>query len=607
MRVSELVKSFEDQIALSPKSLSPRSKASAGSHQRSDHEPRREYHECRDEAEALFEAHSGDLSPVVASDDKAKVAAQSEADDHITEEEEVEEEQKELTSVHHSEHGYPEPIHLILPSHSLELTDEAGVKVRTSEERQSTAAWHAESPRELLSEPRYSQSSSENEIESVCSELTDEREAPDTHYMGNDTYLSKTKQHAVETHQSATDVGTQTSVDYDQTSNSSKLSDEFPKHGMNDSSDAKIDTVEDVEREILSGRDMQQEVSAESQLDALESQNEPLLDHRSLGNLSLTIDCEYPCAETSREASPEAGNEPQHVHDDNIAPPHSSDYQITNMDDADVHKLLYDMEQSMDARFRRLEESCQQIPTIMAQLERHVIETKAGNNATATAEKTTPTVPSSPLNESHEQQSIKLDEIPRMNNVASCAVASTDSGNGTDESIMASFPELKAFVNQLETDRTVAIADALQDKMSFVSVEEVMSEEETSRISEEETRVEEGERSVGTEEVPSDEGPESSQDESEASQSSQDEDVESFPPMPSIEPRDFERHVRFRSEAPNRGAIVALACPDLTAIEIFRFDPADGLNQLATFLDEQHATCDRACFVLCCNSDDMHS
>lgn len=120
----------------------------------------------------------------------------------------------------------------------------------------------------------------------------------------------------------------------------------------------------------------------------------------------------------------------------------------------DVNKICQEMEQAMEHRFRRLDETWNQIPLIIEQLQRHVDDTK--NMDSSVFQMGTRSIRTS--NEAETAMStFSTDEALNL---------SASTSKELDNSIEASFPKLRAYVSHLESTSTSAIAELLVDEMS---------------------------------------------------------------------------------------------------------------------------------------------
>ena len=252
-----------------------------------------------------------------------------------------------------------------------------------------------------------------------------------------------------------------------------------------------------------------------------------------------------------------------------VARSDSNHMELKDNDRLDIHQLFQEMERSMEVRFHRLEKQCEQIPMIMEQLKRQRKKTKHIDNAEAVNQTEAHSIP--------RNKEVTSSPTPRTSDdtMKIATVASTE----TDTGIMASFPELRAYVHHLESTSTNVIADVLFEE------------------NESQNRVD------TVEESPSDEAPAMSQVESETapnSMSAEMIDSRAIEYLPSIELEALSRstfnsddNVQSRDDEP-------FGCSEnIFAIELFRHDPAEALDQLVTFLAEQD-NLDHACFSLIC-------
>ena len=120
----------------------------------------------------------------------------------------------------------------------------------------------------------------------------------------------------------------------------------------------------------------------------------------------------------------------------------------------------------MDERFRRLEATCEQIPLIMEQLQRYANDAKHVPITDFGSENNDQTLPLE-FRETSNTTVSKIDEILKTTSTESIE---------NDVSIMTSFPELRAYVHQLESTSTNAIANVLLEE-SIEADEQVFVDE----------------------------------------------------------------------------------------------------------------------------------
>ena len=117
----------------------------------------------------------------------------------------------------------------------------------------------------------------------------------------------------------------------------------------------------------------------------------------------------------------------------------------------DVSKICQEMEQAMEQRLRRLDETWNQIPRIMEQLQRHVEETKNMDSSIFQIGNR------SILANDEAETAMTMFSIDEALNLTASA------NEELDMCIEASFPNLCAYVNRLESTSISAIAELLAD------------------------------------------------------------------------------------------------------------------------------------------------
>lgn len=614
MRVSDLVKSFEEQIALSPKSLSPRSTATGGGRRADDtsipKSPRLVEQEPRDDQKEE-EAKLAGGNQVSQMPGEHNNELWDDAKEHAS----ASKGERQESTPQHQESRDEQSISEVIICQTSELTDEFYVEeaLIMPDGRQHPVEHHhhdREALQELLSEPRLleSESSGDTDIKTKYTELTDEQRGNEIHMIGTEIvsphahHLSKPcvpKKHSDEA-----SLHTRSSVLTDEAlavETESKVmlpverqaehftfnlgeKEAVPQAHAQSRNDSEPRPNQDATRlceseyetsnDVISTPDQSKQTSSRER-DPIEHLDQPLEGESYLTSereVSLESERLEMADRESRDTddvvalhSGNRGRATLETRDPNDGIAHSeSDYvKAKDSDRVDIKQLFLEMEQSMDVRFRRLEETCQQIPVIMEQLQQHLDETTEQQQDSG----------------AQEQDTTRVATMPKI----ALNIASAES-NTTDASIMASFPELQAYVNQLEWATAHAIADALEeDKCTHVIdaavEEEIPSDEERDALYQEE-------------------------DEDGVSKFRFSQQIRINASTQSSEDASLSRETPSNDETSNSQPVLAFSCPGMTAIELFPFDPAKDMEQPNTFIEEQHMSLHKACLVElpCCGN-----
>lgn len=626
MRVSELVKSFEDIAS------SPRSEASRGGPQKqnetvSEQNDESESGETDDRNNELetrepdnnSEIDSGDDSSVIS--DEAKIVLRGTKKEHASDEQEE--------GKHYVVSGETRPVDIIV-SNSSELTDEISVEVRMGATKESSKE-HQE--RSGIIESNSNNSELTDEVELVDTPHDIEKEFEESEQQSPDEWQRGKEEEAPETHVSQSNAtDDEDSSHYDATSRVS-----YPKvdQAADENQAADMEELHLVHKYTKDS--IQQNVCEESR-DPEQSTNQDIAGLEELANdRHRTMTSEYGVEKVEKVAyqeslrdsvsSPEPGRHltPEQpfgtelLRDEAHDTLHSeNDFVLTSHKDIDrtnVHELLKAMEESMDERFRRLEEACEQIPLIMEQVQRQVNLTKHTGSASVISRTERTDEPA--INIPNEDDVVSKTDIHRILNITS-----TESIE-TDVSIMATFPELRAYVHQLESTSTNVIADVLLED-SIKEVDEVLVEEtpfdEAPALSQDNTAP------LSTS-LPSSDLSESNatemlskEIESVTNDVENDGQPDSAAPLPKSITASFEvlsesnadavlskendsltRDAEHKDQSQPLDSVLS-NCSSMLAVDVLQPDPSATLNQLVTFLDDQHANLDRVCWGFMCGS-----
>lgn len=167
-------------------------------------------------------------------------------------------------------------------------------------------------------------------------------------------------------------------------------------------------------------------------------------DGRSMS--SVDVDSDLPPPDQSRGREILESRDP---HDDGRTG--DVHYQPKGGERIDVNKICQEMEQAMEQRFRRLDETWNQVPLIIADLQRHVDATKNMDSSVFQIETR------SILTNDEAETMMTMFSIDEALNLTASA------SKELDNSIESSFPILRAYVSHLESTSTFAIAELLVD------------------------------------------------------------------------------------------------------------------------------------------------
>jgi hypothetical protein len=607
MRVSELVKSFED-IASSPRSEPSRARSHLKHHDSvSKQENDRREHLVTDNERNVVETREPDaMSDVESNDDSSVVSGEA----RKVPSREV----MQVKGVTKAEDERPVDI---VVSNSSELTDEISVEVRMSAMTEKLSKDQEESTVD------QHHGESDNPLNSQCSELTDEIDFDQTaaheieREFDNSQHQSQMENVEVSNHDTRVCSGGSDSPSRDETTfrvsyahvNQSLVLDQ--KDEVSDPDQLRV------VKQCTKKDSLIQHVDAESR-DPVHSTSQDAIRHgKGTDERFVSDNCDWSIEKISSHEPPR-GSVRSCVSEKGVTKLDTSEIATSfNRDDSintspensnnrNVHELIKEMEMSMEERFRRLEETCEQIPLIMEQLQRHANEANH--------------VPFSAFSPQSNDDPLPL-EVPESIVPKLDQVLKTTSSESieNDVSIMTSFPELRAFVHQLESTSTNAIANVLREE-SIEADEQVLVDEtpfdeaavldndeaaplsasmHSSELSESkstELLSKEIESLTIGDENSYDHGGEAS---SSSSTSASSEIVELNVNETTSEIESSTMGVKRNDQSRPLDSVLP-NCSNMMAVEVVQADPSEALHQVFTFLDEQHANFDRLCWGFIC-------